>query len=121
MSHDKVICVIICVVILLLIWYFWYQSPEYLTDDQFAQAMIAQSIIQDPMDSALIMEKCLKNKTCKEKFQISNGMPLRNSQGMIIRRTEHLGNKNKVSLPYNPNFYRENLVSLPYNPNYYKE
>lgn len=94
---DKILYAVAVAVVLVLVYNLWFR-PEYLTDDEIAQSLIANAILHDPQDSTAVIR----------------AMPLDER-----RRYEHL-----VGLPYNPNYYRDSkecMVGLPYNPNYYRD
>jgi hypothetical protein len=94
---DNLPLALIVILVLFIIYNIWFR-PEYLTDDEIAQSIIANAMLRDPQDSTAI---------------------IRAMSPAQQKQYEHLVPGD--SLPFNPNYYKEKMSGLPYNPNYYKE
>ena len=51
---DKILYALAVVVALVLVYNLWFR-PEYLTDDEIAQSLIANAILRDPQDSTSVI------------------------------------------------------------------
>ena len=76
---------LIILLAIILIYYIW-SRPEYLTDDEIAQSLIAKAILGDPQDSTAVIE----------------AMPYE-----MQKKFEHM-----VSLPFNPNYYKKSRETM---------
>jgi hypothetical protein len=80
--REQLLYALAVVVALMLVYYVWFR-PEYLTDDEIAQSLIANAMISDPVDSTAVIRAMPPSQR---------------------KRYEHL-----VGLPYNPNYYSEHM------------
>ncbi len=80
--NDQLLYAVAVLVALLLIYHIWFR-PEYLTDDEIAQSLLARAMVSDPVDSTAVIK----------------AMPFSER-----KRYEHLS-----GLPYNPNYYQERM------------
>jgi len=79
---DQILYGIAVLIALLLIYHIWFR-PEYLTDDEIAQSLLASAMISNPIDSTALIKS----------------MPL-----LERKKYEHLS-----GLPYNPNYYQDHM------------
>jgi hypothetical protein len=106
--NDQLLYGVAVLVALLMIYHVWFR-PEYLTDDEIAQSLLARAMLTDPADSTAVIKSMPLLE--RKRYEHLSGLPYNPNY-----YREHM-----VELPYNPNFYREHMVELPYNPNFYRE